>query len=105
MNIIIDKPWGSEEILHTDDKYTVKSLFMKKGHKCSLQYHKVKQETIIIIDGILKINDTIFSRGEYITIYPNNIHRMEGMTDVIYLECSTSELDDVVRLEDRYGRV
>ncbi len=113
----IEKPWGSEEILFTDEKYTVKRLFMKKDHCCSLQYHKEKQETIYVVEGVLRIYQTdriypectdlfqlLYSPGEYVTFYPGEIHRMEGFTDVIYLECSTSEINDVVRIDDKYGR-
>lgn len=113
----IEKPWGSEDILHTDENYTVKRLFMKKDHCCSLQYHERKIETIYVLEGVLRIyqrdrkypdcNDLfqlLYNPGETVTFYPGEIHRMEGFTDVTYLECSTSEMDDVIRVEDKYGR-
>lgn len=106
---MIDKPWGGEEILYSDMKYTLKKLVMKKDQMCSLQYHEKKQETVYVLDGILKmtdrITDVILYPGDTITIYPGEIHRMIGITDATYLECSTSELDDVVRIEDAYGRI
>lgn len=114
---IIDKPWGKEEILETNQKYTVKRLTMLNGHKCSLQYHKFKTETIYVISGELTIyvgdiigkNATIgksyMSVGQTITIDPFRIHRMSAESgDVVYLECSTSELNDVIRIEDDYER-
>ena len=106
---IVSKPWGFEEILHTDNKYTVKRLFMKQRHRCSSQYHSIKQETILVIEGILKLQlqheDKIMNKGDHYTIKPNEIHRMEGVTDVTYIEASTSELNDIVRLEDDYNRL
>jgi mannose-6-phosphate isomerase len=99
-----EKPWGSEEIIYSDDKYTVKRLFIKQGHRTSLQYHQYKQETVYVLHGNLKINDTILYPDTGVTIFPYDHHRMEGLTDATYLECSTSELGDVVRLADDYGR-
>ena len=109
----IDKPWGYEELLELNDFYVVKRLFMKEGHCCSLQYHKEKHETIYVLSGILKLIignapdklETIYcNTGEFIDIAPNIIHRMCGKTDCLYLESSTIQLDDVVRIEDDYGR-
>ncbi|MDP2750265.1 MAG: cupin [Nanoarchaeota archaeon] len=110
-NIIrhIDKPWGYEEILENNEKYTVKRLMMKHGHQCSYQYHEKKLETIVVLSGILTIigenGDKDYKAGEVITILPLEKHRMAARrVDAIYLECSTSELDDVIRVEDDYGR-
>lgn len=109
----IEKPWGYEELLESNDKYTFKKLMMKAGHKCSLQYHNYKHETFLVLTGKLKftygadvahLTTKIFLPGESFTIPPKLIHRMEGVDDSIYLEASTSELDDVIRLEDSYGR-
>jgi mannose-6-phosphate isomerase len=110
---IIDKPWGQEEILETNKFYTVKRLTMNKGCKCSLQYHNKKKETIYVLSGMLSIyfgkkQDGILflNEKEICTINPKQIHRMRAeMGDVVYLECSTSQLDDVVRIEDDYNRV
>lgn len=110
----IEKPWGSEELLEKNEKYVVKKLVMKKGHRCSLQLHKKKCETIYVLSGKLKITygddrnsltDKIFESNDVITIMPGMIHRMEGVEESIYLEASTPELDDVVRLCDDYQRV
>ena len=109
-----DKPWGYEELIEHNDKYVLKRLIMKKGHKCSIQYHKVKRETIYIISGTLKIyigekienlEEILMKSHDSLTLEPFKIHRMEGVEDCVYLEASTPELDDVVRLEDEYGRV
>lgn len=105
----IDKPWGYEEILETNDKYTMKKLLMKKGHQCSYQYHEQKMETILSLTGDLIIifenGEVILKPGEVITIKPYEKHRMVARDeDALYLECSTSELEDVVRVEDDYGR-
>jgi len=105
----IGKPWGYEEILETNPKYTVKRLFMKKGHRCSLQYHEKKQETIISLRGdlviILNNREFVLKPGKAITILPFQKHRMFARDgNCLYLECSTSELNDVIRLKDDYGR-
>lgn len=109
MIVRIDKPWGYEEILESHDKYTVKRLLMKAGHQCSYQYHEYKIETIVCLSGKLYIvgenEHKVLLPGEVITIKPFEKHRMRAVEeDSLYLECSTSELDDVVRVEDDYGR-
>jgi mannose-6-phosphate isomerase-like protein (cupin superfamily) len=106
---IIEKPWGKEEILETNPKYTVKRLTMNNGHRCSLQYHEKKMETIYVLSGILTVilnnQEYTMSEGIQFTIQQGEIHRMQAKNgDAIYLECSTSELDDVIRVEDDYFR-
>jgi len=106
----IKKPWGYEEILETNPHYTVKRLFMKKGHQCSYQYHQQKKETIVVLSGKLLIigedNKRVFEPGQSITIPPLEKHRMKAdKEDCLYLECSTSELDDVIRIKDDYDRL
>ena len=121
--LFVEKPWGSETWIEVNDQYVVKKLFMKAGHKCSLQHHNLKRETVYVLSGKLKlhigkyiINDEgnsvakmeeqkIMLPGDTITINPLIIHRMEGLEDSEYLETSTIELWDVVRLEDDYKRV
>tara|TARA_B110000858_G_C17698647_1_gene424819 strand:+ start:595 stop:936 length:342 start_codon:yes stop_codon:yes gene_type:complete len=108
-NDIIEKPWGHEEIIY-NDKYVVKKLLMKKGCRCSLQYHEHKIETIIVLDGTLIIElegQTLeYKKNETITIFPFQQHRMSANeSDCLYLEASTNELEDVVRIEDDYKRV
>ena len=110
----IIKPWGYELIVENNKKYSVKKLFMKKGKRCSLQFHKKKRETIYVLSGKLritfgnkinKLRNKIFTSGESLTIKPNTIHRMEAVSNAYYLEASTSQLKDVVRLEDDFNRV
>jgi hypothetical protein len=104
----IEKPWGYEELVECNDKYVVKKLFMKKGNSCSLQYHELKKETIVVLSGVLNIIVGETSReyrfGETVTIAPYTVHRMEAVEDSLYMETSTNELFDVVRLKDAYGR-
>ena len=105
----IEKPWGFEEILETNPRYTVKRLFMKRGHQCSYQYHKKKKETAIVLSGdltvVLEDKTLVLKPGDFITLEPLTKHRMKAEGgDCLYMECSTSELDDVVRIEDSYGR-
>ena len=110
---IIEKPWGKEEVIEINDKYMMKKLTMLKGHRCSLQLHNHKKETIYVLSGQLRIisgpdrdhlTGEIYTEGEYITISPGVVHRMEGVEDSIYIEASTPEMDDVVRLVDDYER-
>ena len=110
----IDKPWGFEELLECNDKYVVKKLFMKKGNACSIQYHELKTETIIVLSGKLNIyiGDKLenlsvkeYTFGETVTIKPYSIHRMEAIEDSLYIESSTNELWDVIRLQDNYNRI
>lgn len=109
----VEKPWGKEELLEYNDNYVVKKLFMKAGECCSLQYHELKRETIYVLSGKVKLHigkdineleKKEMNTGDKITIAPYTIHRMEGITDCEYLECSSPELWDVIRLEDKYKR-
>ena len=111
---VIEKPWGKEEVVEINDKYMVKRLTMWAGHRCSLQYHNIKKETIYVLSGVLKITqgtsqdaleEKFYHSGDIITIPPGLIHRMEGVEDAVYLEAATPEMDDVVRLVDDYQRV
>jgi mannose-6-phosphate isomerase-like protein (cupin superfamily) len=110
---IIDKPWGKEELLEINDHYMVKKLTMWKGHRCSLQYHKQKKETIYVLSGLLKIysgpsenklTEKIYGPNDKITLLPGTIHRMEAVEDSVYLEASTPQMEDVVRIQDDYNR-
>lgn len=107
------KPWGYEILLEINDNFMFKKLFMKKKHRCSLQYHNKKTESVFVLKGILnvviknkhKIKNIILKANDNILIKKKTIHRMEAITDCEYLEASTPEKDDVIRLEDDYKRV
>lgn len=106
----VDKPWGYEELIEINDSYVVKKIFMNDGNRCSLQKHNYKLETILVLDGILTIlinnNEKDYQNNEYISINPGTIHRMSAKNgSVLYLECSTNHLDDVIRIEDDYNRL
>ena len=110
---VVKKPWGQEEILEINSRYMVKRLTMWRGHRCSLQFHNTKQETIYVLSGCLRISvgaflheisDRIYQAHETITLTPGVIHRMEAVEDSVYLEASTPEVDDVVRISDDYNR-
>ena len=110
---VVEKPWGREELIEVNDRYTVKRLTMRAGHRCSLQYHRMKRETIYVLSGKLRIErgelggtlDPIdFLPGDSVTIPAGEVHRMIADEDAVYLEASTSELEDVVRIADDYSR-
>lgn len=108
----VDKPWGHELIWARTDKYVGKVLHIRAGEQLSRQYHRVKEETLMVQTGemLLEIgpSDAIEKRtmkaGDVFHVKPGTIHRMIAVADVDVLEVSTPELDDVVRLEDSYGR-
>jgi mannose-6-phosphate isomerase len=111
----VDKPWGHEIWWARTERYVGKILHVNKGESLSLQYHNVKDETIRIQSGRLlfefraqgeggELRRLEMSPGDAFHIAPGTLHRMTGLEDTDILEVSTPELDDVVRLEDRYGR-
>jgi quercetin dioxygenase-like cupin family protein len=108
----VEKPWGHEIIWAQTERYVGKLLHIKAGHALSLQYHRVKDEVVHVFTGQLKfqvgseagLEDKLLGPGESFHITPGLWHRMIAVTDCDVLEASTPELDDVVRLEDRYGR-
>jgi mannose-6-phosphate isomerase len=108
----VDKPWGYELVWAETDRYVGKILHIAAGQKLSRQYHRKKDETFLVESGEmdLEIGDaaeakTIRMRArDSFHCAPNTIHRMVAVTDVDVVEVSTPELDDVVRLEDAYGR-
>jgi quercetin dioxygenase-like cupin family protein len=110
----VSKPWGHEIIWAETKDYVGKVLSIKHGHKLSRQYHEVKEETIYVIYGTLKleigkgesIEEHQIPRGEAFHITPGLVHRFSAeYGDVELMEVSTPYLDDVVRLEDDYRRV
>lgn len=108
----IEKPWGYELIWARTDRYVGKLLFIRKGEKLSLQYHERKDESIYLHSGEMRLtiqdgNEPevrTMGPGEAFHIKPGMRHRMEAIVDCEVFEASTPELDDVVRLEDAYGR-
>jgi mannose-6-phosphate isomerase-like protein (cupin superfamily) len=112
--MIIDKPWGHELIWAKTSRYVGKILHVRAGEALSLQYHRVKDETIMVLSGRLRFE--FFADGEEpitrelgprepVHVTPGLRHRMIAIEDTDVLEVSTPELDDVERIEDRYGRV
>ena len=108
----VEKPWGYELWWARTDRYVGKQIHINKGHALSLQYHNQKDETIFLWAGKMlfeiDVNGTLTKRemlpGESVHVTPPTIHRMTAIEDCDVFEVSTPELDDVVRLEDRYGR-
>lgn len=109
----VEKPWGYELIWAKTDRYVGKILHIEPGHILSLQYHNKKDETIFVLKGeiILRVQEggqlveRRMREGESCHIAPPTVHQMEAVTAADLLEASTPEIDDVVRLKDRYGRV
>ena len=105
---IVEKPWGREIWYAHEERYAGKVLEVNTGHALSLQKHERKEETLYLQSGRIRfhLNGVEFDMeaGECLTIRPGDVHRMEAVEDSVFLEVSTPELDDVIRLEDRYGR-
>jgi len=109
----VDKPWGYELIWAQTDRYVGKILHINRGESLSYQFHRVKDETIRLLKGVLEMDletngvrqKVRLAPGQNLHIVPGMKHRMSAVEDCDVLEVSTPELDDVVRLEDRYGRV
>jgi mannose-6-phosphate isomerase-like protein (cupin superfamily) len=109
----VEKPWGYELIWANTDRYVGKILHINAGESLSLQYHERKDETIHVLRGRMvfvvgaadaELQPVELDEGMSFRVRPGMRHRMEAITDCDLLEASTPELDDVVRLEDRYGR-
>ena len=108
----VEKPWGYELIWAHTERYVGKVLHIHRGESLSYQYHVVKDETIRLLSGLLEMDVEVDGQrstirlgpGECLHIVPGMKHRMTAVETCDVLEVSTPELDDVVRLEDRYGR-
>lgn len=108
----VDKPWGHELIWAHTDRYVGKILHVRAGHVLSCQYHRIKDETMHLLRGemILRLGEgegaesRPFREGDSVHVPAGTIHQIEAVTDSDVLEASTPELDDLVRLSDRYGR-
>ena len=110
--IHVEKPWGHETIIAWTDRYVGKILFIRAGHSLSLQYHQKKDETIYLTSGRMdfeveengEMRVRSMQAGNLYHIQPGVKHRMRAVEDCTIFEVSTPELDDVVRLQDLYGR-
>ena len=110
----VDKPWGWELIWAVADQYVGKVLFVKAGESLSLQFHREKDESWYVQSGRAELelgdagqsvlNKEIVAEGACFRYRPGTVHRVTALEDTTILEVSTPHLDDVVRLEDRYGR-
>jgi mannose-6-phosphate isomerase-like protein (cupin superfamily) len=106
----VEKPWGWELIWAHSEHYCGKILFVREGEQLSLQFHNRKDETIYVHTGRIEIEigedaePRGVEAGAAVRIRPGLVHRWRALEDSLVLEASTPELDDVVRLEDRYGR-
>ncbi len=110
---IVNKPWGREIWVAHTDRYALKIIEVKKGHRSSLQYHIQKHEHIYVDSGVLQVEwenedgrmeELILRPGDVVENKPKRKHRVTPMEDVRLIEVSTPELDDVVRVEDDYNR-
>jgi mannose-6-phosphate isomerase len=110
----VDKPWGSELIWAVTDVYAGKILLVKEGESLSLQFHKEKDESWFVLDGRARLElgkpgegvlgEEIIAAGQAFHFAPGTVHRLTALEDTRIIEVSTPQLDDVVRLEDNYGR-
>lgn len=110
----VEKPWGWELIWAHADAYVGKVLFVRAGHSLSLQFHRVKDESWYVESGRAKLElgdagetllkTEVIAAGSSFRFRPGTVHRVTAIEDTTILEVSTPHLDDVVRLEDAYGR-
>jgi mannose-6-phosphate isomerase len=110
----IEKPWGHELLWAKAEQYVGKTLFVKAGEQLSLQFHRVKDESWYVLSGramveVGALGKAVLGRevvgpGAAFHFVPGTVHRVRALEDTTILEVSTPHLDDVVRLEDRYGR-
>ena len=110
----VEKPWGYELVFALTDRYCGKIIFVRAGEQLSLQYHEHKDETVYLHAGRIEMEIgeareepravEVVGPGASFRLAPGVVHRWRAVEDSLVLEVSTPELDDVVRLEDRYGR-
>jgi len=110
----VEKPWGHELIWALSEEYAGKLLSVKAGHKLSLQFHRQKDESWYLLEGRAEVEfagpgegvtiSEVIVPGAAFRIRPGTVHRIRALEDSVMLEVSTPHLDDVVRLEDHYGR-
>jgi mannose-6-phosphate isomerase len=110
-----EKPWGWELLWAHAEAYVGKLLFVRAGHSLSLQFHKLKDESWYVLEGRAQLEmsapgdptpaSEVVPAGAAFHIRPGTVHRVSALEDTLIVEVSTPHLDDIVRLEDRYGRV
>ena len=110
----VEKPWGYELIWAVADDYVGKILFVRAGHSLSLQFHNEKDESWYVQSGRAELelgdvgqgvlNTEVIVAGASFRFRPGTVHRVTALEDTTILEVSTPQLEDVVRLEDKYGR-
>jgi mannose-6-phosphate isomerase len=110
----VEKPWGHELIWAEAEQYVGKILFVRAGESLSLQFHREKDESWLVQQGRAKLelgaagdavlDEEVIGSGASFRFRPGTVHRLTAIEDTTIIEVSTPELDDVVRLEDRYGR-
>lgn len=110
---VVNKPWGKEEWIAHNDLYVLKIITLNKGFRTSLQYHNQKHETNYVDRGLIlcwlenvdgNIEKTEMGPGSVFNVVPGKIHRIEALEDSRLIEVSTPQVDDVIRLEDDFGR-
>ena len=109
----VEKPWGWELVWAEADAYVGKLLFVRAGESLSLQYHEAKDESWLVQEGRARLELAAVGGeleaieivpGDAFRFRPRTVHRVTALEDTLVVEVSTTQLDDVVRLEDRYGR-
>ena len=110
----VEKPWGHELIWALTDRYAGKLLFVRAGHSLSKQFHKVKDESWYFHEGRAELElsapgqaveaTEVVGPGAAFRLRPGTVHRLAALEDTLVLEVSTPHLEDIVRLEDEYGR-
>ena len=109
----VEKPWGWELVWAETDSYVGKLLFVRAGEALSLQYHEVKDEAWLVQEGRASLElgsldgpleKLEIGPGDAFRYRPGTVHRVRALEDTLIVEVSTPQLDDVVRLEDQYGR-